>query len=461
MKKSLAALLAFSLVLGLSSCNETPTLSNSESSPSDSASGDVSSNPSAGGIDLASSGNPSLNDSQEASSENGGGVASIDSEEGSDSNAPDRPSSWSDSDLAVMSLYLNGYTDLPFPIGFSADYVEASGTDADGECFIAYDSSCGDLSPVYSVLLEEEGFVFDPDSSGEDEDIPYYTYYLDLEDSLDSIYVQYYYDMGDFQIFAWVETANPSSLSFPYAEIASFLGKDSLSESEIPSFELAEGEAYSYYSIEEGYECFVVYGALASDVNEDNYVAGYASSLAEAGYTVSEQDQVAVSAEFGIEADYMASEGVFYLILSAYQEASAGDHSLTFSASDFPSSYAETTLTKEGIVFSLASLMNSQDVIQFRNANKGSGYLMNSTPIDEIASLVITAKSLDYYGILSLYVSASPISETNVGTEIEPNQSGSSFTYNVNVEGVHYFKLIDEQETASKNTEIVLNYSVA
>ena len=34
------------------------------------------------------------------------------------SSSEEKPTAWSESDLQVMATYLNGYTCLPFPIGF-------------------------------------------------------------------------------------------------------------------------------------------------------------------------------------------------------------------------------------------------------------------------------------------------------------------------------------------------------
>lgn len=444
MKKSLIALMGLSLALGLSACNQGPDSPSESNLPSTPLSSDS--------VDSGASFDASAEGS---SSEQGGDIASSDplsSEEG-------LPSAWSESDLASMALYLNGYTDLLFPKGFTENYIEASGTDSDGECFLVYDT-CKDLSSSYALQLQESGFVYDELSSSKEEG--YFTYFHDIADSIDEIGVQFYYEQGKFNIFAWIEEGTPSSETFPYDEIAAFLGKETLSASEVPSFALAEGEPYYYYSIEEGYnKCFAVYGAIEEGSNENAYIAAYSASLSALGYVVSEKDQVAQSEDFGIEASYMVVDGSFYLLLSQYVKAAVGDHSLSLLPTDFPSGYGETSLTKEGIAFSYSYICDAGNVLQFRNANKGSGWIANSLAFDSLKSIVITAVSTDYYGVLSLYVSSSPIDETNPGTKVEPTQSNTVFTYNIADGSAKYFKLIDEQIYASKNSEIVINYSVA
>ena len=443
MKKSLIALMGLSLALGLSACNQRPDSPSESSLPSTPLSSDS--------VDSGASIDASVEGS---SSEQGGDIASSSSfrsEEG-------LPSAWSESDLAAMALYLNGYTDLPFPEGFTENYVEASGTDSDRECFVVYDT-CKDLSSSYALQLQESGFVYDELSSSEEEG--YFTYFHEIADSIDEIGVQFYYEQGEFNIFAWIEEGTPSSETFPYDEIAAFLGKETLSASEVPSFALAEGEPYYYYSIEEGYKCFTVFGAIEEGSDENAYVSAYSASLSALGYVVSEKDQVARSEDFGIEASYMANDGSFYLLLSQYVKAAVGDHSLSLLPTDFPSGYDGTSLTKEGIAFSYSYICDAGNFIQFRNASKGSGWIANSLAFDSLKSIVITAISTDFYGVLSLYVSSSPIDETNPGTKVEPTQSNTVFTYNIADGSAKYFKLIDEQNYASKNSEIVINYSVA
>ena len=153
---------------------------------------------------------------------NNGSTASSTTSGNATESTPDEtnPTAWSESDLKDMSKFLNGYTCLPFPEGFTNAYVNASGTDEDEECFIAYDGECGDLSESYGKQLTAASFVFDSKETDEDGDFYYYTYAI--EDSNDLIYVQFDYYRDAFEIFAWYEVGAPTYETFPYEAIAAF-----------------------------------------------------------------------------------------------------------------------------------------------------------------------------------------------------------------------------------------------
>ena len=172
MKKSLIALMGLSLALGLSACNQRPDSPSESSLPSTPLSSDS--------VDSGASIDASV---EASSSEQGGDIASS-----SDRSEEGLPSAWSESDLAAMALYLNGYTDLPFPKGFTENYVEASGTDSDGECFVVYDT-CEDLSSSYALQLQESGFVYD--ELGSSEEVGFFPYFHEIADSLDEKDDQY------------------------------------------------------------------------------------------------------------------------------------------------------------------------------------------------------------------------------------------------------------------------------
>lgn len=117
MKKRIMKLALLSISLSLFSCTS------NENNPS------VSSNET-----LKSEETSSVNES--VSEETSSSKESVSEE---NSSSEEKPTAWSESDLQKMSTYLNGYTCLPFPIGFTSSYVEASGTDEEGESFIVYD----------------------------------------------------------------------------------------------------------------------------------------------------------------------------------------------------------------------------------------------------------------------------------------------------------------------------------
>lgn len=389
------------------------------------------------------------------------------SDSGSSSATPSEdPSSasWSESDLAAMAKYLNGYKGLPFPTGISSSYVEASGTDEDEECFIVYDTTCGDLTSEYGKQLLAADFEYDEEDSDSEEN--YYFYYYSLEDSNDEIWVQVDYIDGYFDIFAWVEEGVVSYKAFPYEVVAEVLSIDeTLDETKIPSFPLAANEEYYVLADEVGGSYVMVYGYYDTTIAEETYTSDYEAKLTTAGYTVDSEDGTAINATIGLEIEYMAYEGMFAIQIEKYSEADPivpGDHAIEFSADDFPTSYGSFDFEKDGFKFSGESIMQINGCIQFRNAKKGSGILYNTTAISNLTSIVITATSADYYGILSLYVSSSMVDASNPGTAITPTVDGTSCVYTYAIsEGYSYFKLIDEAQNASKNSSIVINYNAA
>ncbi len=216
---------------------------------------------------------------------------------------------WSESDLAAMSQYLKGYTSLPFPIGFTSSYVEASGTDLDGVCFLVYDSNSGDLTESYGKQLLAAGFTYDEENSEEGD---YYDYYLSLEDSTDEIWVQIDYYQNDFEIFAWVEGEEDSdtdtSASFPYSTIASCLSMTKIDESIVPSFELADGKKYEIYS-GDGY--LVIGGEYDTTIEEETYLSNYMTKLTDCGYTLTEDRYYASNETYSIAMYYAIGDGYF------------------------------------------------------------------------------------------------------------------------------------------------------
>ena len=240
------------------------------------------------------------------------------------------PTAWSESDLKDMSKYLNGYTCLPFPEGFTNAYVNASGTDEDEECFIAYDGECGDLSESYGKQLTAASFVFDSKETDEDGDVYYYTYAI--EDSNDLIYVQFDYYRDAFEIFAWYEVGAPTYETFPYEAIAAFFKLEKVDESALPSFPLLSGQKYDGYASGETY--FLVGGNYDTSIEEATYVANYETALANAGYTVDSENGTAINEAKLLKVEYMASEGYFFIQISKYVPIIPGANNVEFSPSD-------------------------------------------------------------------------------------------------------------------------------
>lgn len=410
----------------------------------------------------SNTGNASNNGSATSSTTSGNVEGSSTSSGNTTESTPDEtnPTAWSESDLKDMSKYLNGYTCLPFPQGFTNAYVNASGTDEDEECFIAYDGKCGDLSESYGKQLTAASFVFDSKETDEDGDVYYYTYAI--EDSNDLIYVQFDYYRDAFEIFAWYEVGAPTYETFPYEAIAAFFKLEKVDESALPSFPLLSGQKYDGYASGETY--FLVGGNYDTSIEEATYVANYETALANAGYTVDTENGTAINEAKLLKVEYMASEGYFFIQISKYVPIIPGANNVEFSPSDFPAKYGAAEITKNNVLFRLDSIMFTNGYIQFRKAgDKGSGYLYNVDSLGTLTSITVTEKDVskhDYYGVLSCYVSSSVISDTNPGTAVTPTYTDGVYTYPIPA-GNSFFQLIDESTTyASKNASITISYVV-
>lgn len=410
---------------------------------------------------LVSCGSREETSSNAGNASNNGSATSSTTSGNATESTPDEtnPTAWSESDLKDMSKYLNGYTCLPFPQGFTNAYVNASGTDEDGECFIAYDGECGDLSESYGKQLTAASFVFDSKETDEDGDVYYYTYAI--EDSNDLIYVQFDYYRDAFEIFAWYEVGAPTYETFPYEAIAAFFKLEKVDESALPSFPLLSGQKYDGYASGETY--FLVGGNYDTSIEEATYVANYETALTNAGYTVDSENGTAINEAKLLKVEYMASEGYFFIQISKYVPVIPGANNVEFSPSDFPAKYGAAEITKNNVLFRLDSIMFTNGCIQFRNAQKGSGYLYNVDSLGTLTSITVTEKDVskhDYYGVLSCYVSSSVISDTNAGTAVSPTYRDGVYTYPI-PSGNSFFQLIDESTTyASKNASITISYVV-
>ena len=175
---------------------------------------------------------------------------------------------------------------------------------------------------------------------------------------------------------------------------------------------------------------------------------------------------MATNDALSFKVEFMASEGYFFLQLSKYSKPQTGDYSLTIDASSFSNKQdylaEDSLLTLNSLSFKFTSIMSSDDNVQFSSTKKRKGgEIYNVDSLGAIASIVVTANSTQYYSPLALYVSESPINASNVGTSVTPSNSGTVYTYNVPTSN-GYFKLINESSVyASKNTSIVINYSIA
>lgn len=441
MKKHLIAISLLSAGFILSSCGEKP-------------------------VETLSSSVTESSSNVKESSNDASSVTSSESSSSTDSSTK-LATSWSDEDLSDMSKYLEEGFVLPFATGLTTNYLNASGTDSDGECFIVYDYDCGDLSDSYAKILKDAGYIWE--LTDEDDGLTYTNYYYPLTDELASIYVQYYYDDSDssFNIFAWYEERGKTT-TFPYSIIQEYFELETtLSATNLPSFALATGESYDAYS---GDTYFYVGGYFDSTISDADFVSAYETSLNNAGYTVNSTNASATNESVGLDVGYMASEGYFLIQLSAIAEKpAAGNNKVTIESNYFSTGYvaADSTVTIDSIKFGFTNVCDGGGYVQFKrikNEDVG-GEIYNITDMGQLNSIVVTvAESAgQYYSPLTLCLSTSQIDSSNQGVKASYSFNSSTSTYVYNIpSGYGYFKLFDESESyASKNASIVINYTIA
>lgn len=364
---------------------------------------------------------------------------------------------WSNESISYMKKYLNGFISIPFPIGFSSSYVDASGADEE-EGFYVYEFLDSDLTSSYEKQLLDAGFALietdDPSFEGK-------IYSFQIENSSDTLILQTEFvypntSYSRFDIYAYYEFGAPKSDSFPYEAINLFFNTNDISAENLPSFDLRENEKYDYYL---SGEMYIVGGHFDSSLDDDDYVANYQGKLEDIGYIVN--DGVGVNSNISLKVEFMASDGYFFVQLSKYEAPRPGLNSISIDSSCFNASYStnETSFTKDGQSFYYANVSSNKGAIQFRSAAKGAGYLCNDTKIDKLDSICINVDSsvnMSYYTILNVYVSSSKLSSSNVGTKIEPAYKDNAYIYSFG--NVSYFKIVSEGDYASLNSSININF---
>lgn len=236
---------------------------------------------------------------------------SLDSTSASSSSS-EQTASWREESINSMKKYLKGFDLLPFPKQFSSNYIDASGADQDGDSFYVYDFLKEDISSSYEKQLIEAGFH----EGYIDDEFKGIAYWILNPGTNDIIYVQ-----GElvypntaysrYDIFAWYEVGAPKKETFPYEEINSFFRVSNISQENLPSFQLSNGEKYDYYSSNTFY---CVGGNFSKEINDSTFASSYESSLAKVGYEV--KDGTAINSSIGLKVEYMATQGYFLLQLS-------------------------------------------------------------------------------------------------------------------------------------------------
>lgn len=228
------------------------------------------------------------------------------------SSSTDQAATWREESINSMKKYLKGFDLLPFPNGFSSNYIDASGADQDGDSFYVYDFLKENISSSYEKQLIEAGFQ-EGYIDGEFKGIVYWILNPGTNDIIyvqgELVYPNTAYSRYD--IFAWYEVGAPKKETFPYEEINSFFGVNNISQENLPSFQLSAGEKYDYYSSSAFY---YVGGNFSKEINDSIFVSSYESSLTKAGYEA--KDGTAINSSIGLKVEYMATQGYFLFQLS-------------------------------------------------------------------------------------------------------------------------------------------------
>lgn len=332
---------------------------------------------------------------------------------------------------------------------------------------------CGDITSAYKSKVEDEEYTYDSTQDGYD----LYAYSYD-DTNFIVLQIGYSTDYG-FEIYAWVESSNTDSnvteySSFPYADIAIFFNLASVTNNQIPSFDIASDESYYGYTSEsESSREFVVYGTIDSSITDSQMETNYSNALKALGYTVTVEDgyyPYAESEEKGFLLSFGCDNSVFFLDIMKYESTTTDPDTpstpdttvktITIDANNFDAKYPgfESDLTISGYTFKYDYIMKNDDKIQFRNLSKSNSYLFNSTAMN--LSTVILNMDLSkgqYAGIPTLYVSSSLLSASSNGTEISPVITDeTTYTYTI-PKGNSYFKITGNQNYASYMNSIAIN----
>ena len=155
--------------------------------------------------------------------------------------------------------------------------------------------------------------------------------------------------------------------SFPYADIATFFNLISVTNNQIPSFDIASDESYYGYTSEsESSREFVVYGTIDSSITDSQMKTNYSNALKALGYTVTVKDgyyPYAESEEKGFLLSFGCDNSVFFLDIMKYESTTTDPgtpstpdttiKTITIDANNFDAKYSEfeSDLTISGYTF--------------------------------------------------------------------------------------------------------------
>lgn len=381
----------------------------------------------------------------------------------------DASSDWYASEKEIMKQAFG----FDFADGLTDNRESSLEKDDSGNYFYTNDMDCGDITSAYKSKVEEE-YTYDSTQDGYD----LYAYSYD-DTNLIVLQIGYSADYG-FEIYAWVESSNTDSnvteySSFPYADIATFFNLTSVTNNQIPSFDIASDESYYGYTSEsESSSEFVVYGTIDSSITDSQMETNYSNDLKALGYTVTVEDEYylyAESEEKGFLLSFGCDNSVFFLDIMKYESSTTDPDTpstpdttiktITIDANNFDAKYPgiESDLTISGYTFKYDYIMNSNGKIQFRNLSKSNSYLFNSTAMNlstVVLNVDVTTKG-DFAGYPSLYASSSILSADNNGTEIKPVITDkTTYTYTI-PEGFSFFKVTGHSKYAVMLYSMTIN----
>lgn len=384
----------------------------------------------------------------------------------------DASSDWYASEKEIMKQAFGFDFVIPFADGLTDNRESSLEKDDSGNYFYTNDMDCGDITSAYKSKVEEE-YTYDSTQDGYD----LYAYSYD-DTNLIVLQIGYSADYG-FEIYAWVESNTDSNVteysSFPYADIATFFNLTSVTNNQIPSFDIASDESYYGYTSEsEASREFVVYGTIDSSITDSQMETNYSNALKALGYTVTVEDgyyPYAESKEKGFLLSFGCDNSVFFLDIMKYESTTTDPDTpstpdttiktITIDANDFEAKYHgfESDLIISGYTFKYDYMMNNNGKIQFRNLSKSNSYLFNSTAMNlstVVLNVDVTTKG-DFAGYPSLYASSSILSADNNGTEIKPVITDkTTYTYTI-PEGFSFFKVTGHSKYAVMLYSMTIN----
>lgn len=375
----------------------------------------------------------------------------------------DASSDWYASEKEIMKQAFGFDFAVPFADGLTDNRESSLEKDDSGNYFYTNDMDCGDITSAYKSKVEDEEYTYDSTQDGYD----LYAYSYD-DTNLIVLQIGYSADYG-FEIYAWVKSNADSNVteysSFPYADIATFFNLTSVTNNQIPSFDIASDESYYGYTSEsESSSEFVVYGTIDSSITDSQMETNYSNALKTLGYTVTVEDgyyPYAESEEKGFLLSFGCDNSVFFLDIMKYESTTTDPDTpstpdttiktITIDANNFEAKYLgfESDLTISGYTFKYNYIMKNDDKIQFRNLSKSNSYLFNSTAMNlSTVVLNVDVTKGDFVGYPSLYASSSILSADNNGTEIKPVITDkTTYTYTI-PEGFSFFKVTGHSKYA-------------